>query len=489
MFSAAAVAEADRVAALVPLQTQARRVISSPDVRARETWLVGLTRHVTSGSQVHRSSVALLAGGLLLHGALRSAAGHGDDGMRTRAGGRRWRRCRREFSGDTMTPEQAAATLGVHLTTLTRDNLREAYNKLALVNHPDKGGSVSLMAPLNVAKEVLQEWLVGGDGVSPTASASSMHHGGWVECQEFASAKDDFWAQQARCAQDPGACGASTPQMALVALIATAVVAAAVYFLWYRPRRRRRQQEALAMQARQLELSQAVHSAAERLQGTTPLYHRTGSVRGTQASAATATVADTTVGIQQARQVEHALRLPVWQTGGALGSAIHWAHRQLAAAWQGLRATASRTAAVVTRFVKQWTPVRWWQSSLSPAPPEPVHTPATTVVPAAVPLPPLTPATQQPSAAATSATPPANQTVVPTVRHRPRRVHRAGPPLSVRSRPQPLALSRSRSRGRTPARTRTRARVQPQPRPRRRHWRGPTPHHQRPRRHTAGRRA
>jgi hypothetical protein len=54
----------------------------------------------------------------------------------------------------TMTPSDALKVLGLS-PHFTPDQLKDAYKKAAIANHPDKGGSVVMMQKINVARDVL----------------------------------------------------------------------------------------------------------------------------------------------------------------------------------------------------------------------------------------------------------------------------------------------------------------------------------------------
>lgn len=59
----------------------------------------------------------------------------------------------------TMTEREALLVLGIEandISGLTKDNLRQRYRKLMIMNHPDKNGSVYLSQKINQAKEVLE---------------------------------------------------------------------------------------------------------------------------------------------------------------------------------------------------------------------------------------------------------------------------------------------------------------------------------------------
>jgi DnaJ family protein C protein 19 len=60
---------------------------------------------------------------------------------------------------DQMTRREAALILGVR-ETATREKIREAHRRMALLNHPDTGGSPFLAQKINEAKELL----LGGRG-------------------------------------------------------------------------------------------------------------------------------------------------------------------------------------------------------------------------------------------------------------------------------------------------------------------------------------
>jgi len=60
----------------------------------------------------------------------------------------------------TMTEREALLVLGIEandISSLTKDNLRQRYRKLMVMNHPDHNGSVYLSQKINQAKEVLEK--------------------------------------------------------------------------------------------------------------------------------------------------------------------------------------------------------------------------------------------------------------------------------------------------------------------------------------------
>lgn len=60
----------------------------------------------------------------------------------------------------SMTEREALLILGIEandISGLTKDNLRQRYRKLMIMNHPDKHGSVYLSQKINQAKEILEK--------------------------------------------------------------------------------------------------------------------------------------------------------------------------------------------------------------------------------------------------------------------------------------------------------------------------------------------
>jgi hypothetical protein len=150
---------------------------------------------------------------------------------------------------------------------------------------------------------------------------------------------------------------ASKTQVALGALVASALIGTAVYYLWYRPRQRRRHREAEEQLRReQAQLAKHIHDATTRVQQG--LYDVTDPEARAKAK----------LGVQQALRVERALHKPPAEVGGALVRALHWVRARLSAAWQAVRSTASSAVRIVTRFAKRWTPSHWWPNTEAPAP-------------------------------------------------------------------------------------------------------------------------
>lgn len=59
----------------------------------------------------------------------------------------------------SMTEREALLILGIEandISGLTKDNLRQRYRKLMVMNHPDKKGSIYLSQKINQAKEILE---------------------------------------------------------------------------------------------------------------------------------------------------------------------------------------------------------------------------------------------------------------------------------------------------------------------------------------------
>ena len=64
-----------------------------------------------------------------------------------------------DFAGgfkDTMDKAEAAKVLGVKLDTPEKD-VNDAYRKLMMANHPDRGGSPFISEKINEAKNLLDE--------------------------------------------------------------------------------------------------------------------------------------------------------------------------------------------------------------------------------------------------------------------------------------------------------------------------------------------
>ena len=441
MFSAGVVAEADRVAAVPALQAQARRVVASPDLRAREAWLVGLKRHVPSGSDVHRSSVALLAGGLLLRGALLPAV------RRTPQGSRGGRRTRTPPLSEAVVKEALDVLVQENVipsgavANLTLENLRKAWRAWSQPRHPDQSAispdavSTAHFASVSAAYSNVMASM----GAGPAAGDAHEHIGHVEETLRNAMIDEETARITANRASAEAAIAAQAAlwNMALTALIATAVIGAAVYFLWYRPRQRRRAQQLQArLQRQQLELSQAIHAAAAQVQQET--------AAAVPRAGGTDMRVTANVGVRQAQGVEQALRLPPAQTGGALTRAIQWAHKQLAAAWHAVRAAAARALHVATRFARKWSPSRWWpspaeQTSASAPTPTPMQDLAVAVpVPVPVPVP--------SSVHAMPLKPTGTPTVRRPVRPEQQKTKRTGP--AVHRRPARYTLQRALTSGR-----------------------------------------
>lgn len=74
----------------------------------------------------------------------------------------RYLRSRFNASGfdHSMTEREALLILGIEandISGLTKENLRQRYRKLMIMNHPDKHGSVYLSQKINQAKEILEK--------------------------------------------------------------------------------------------------------------------------------------------------------------------------------------------------------------------------------------------------------------------------------------------------------------------------------------------
>lgn len=65
------------------------------------------------------------------------------------------------FTGFTAlpAPEQPWQTLGLESSHVTRDQVEDAYRRLAMKHHPDRGGDASEMARINAARDRLLEQL------------------------------------------------------------------------------------------------------------------------------------------------------------------------------------------------------------------------------------------------------------------------------------------------------------------------------------------
>lgn len=60
----------------------------------------------------------------------------------------------------TMTEREALLVLGIEandISGLTKENLRQRYRKLMVMNHPDRNGSVYISQKINQAKEILEK--------------------------------------------------------------------------------------------------------------------------------------------------------------------------------------------------------------------------------------------------------------------------------------------------------------------------------------------
>lgn len=59
-----------------------------------------------------------------------------------------------------MTEQEALLVLGIEagdIAGLTKENLRQRYRKLMVMNHPDRQGSVYMSQKINQAKEILEK--------------------------------------------------------------------------------------------------------------------------------------------------------------------------------------------------------------------------------------------------------------------------------------------------------------------------------------------
>ena len=70
-----------------------------------------------------------------------------------------------------MDPKRALEIFGLAEFPKTAEELRQLHKRLALANHPDRGGSLDKMKDINAANDVLKQWI--GKSVRSVSGASS----------------------------------------------------------------------------------------------------------------------------------------------------------------------------------------------------------------------------------------------------------------------------------------------------------------------------
>lgn len=102
-----------------------------------------------------------------------------------------------------MDPKTALKIFGLSEFPKTAVELRNLHKKLALTNHPDRGGSLEKMQDINAANDVLKKWI--GKSVKTVAGASGGASSGRRNAQAYRQAGETFkksnaWAQANRAA-------------------------------------------------------------------------------------------------------------------------------------------------------------------------------------------------------------------------------------------------------------------------------------------------
>ena len=89
-----------------------------------------------------------------------------------------------------MDPKTALKIFGLSEFPKTAVELRNLHKKLALTNHPDRGGSLEKMQDINAANDVLKKWI--GKSVKTVAGASGGASSGRSNAQAYRQAGQTF---------------------------------------------------------------------------------------------------------------------------------------------------------------------------------------------------------------------------------------------------------------------------------------------------------
>lgn len=95
-----------------------------------------------------------------------------------------------------MDPKTALKIFGLSEFPKTAVELRNLHKKLALTNHPDRGGSLEKMQDINAANDVLKKWI--GKSVKTVAGASGGASSGRSNAQAYRQAGRTFTTSRAR---------------------------------------------------------------------------------------------------------------------------------------------------------------------------------------------------------------------------------------------------------------------------------------------------